>query len=140
MAFRQISGEVQVKWYPKKASTVIAVGNLMYADGSGAITNATTTSDYHMGISLKAVAATDSDYASTTLIPVLVPHDTAEFLVDVGTGTATSALIGTYVDLAAAGTADVSASAVDALFVTGVESSSLIRVIVNDMASYRSPA
>lgn len=140
MAFTQVKGRYYIQYYPKAASTAIAVGDLMFANGSGEITPATTTSDHHVGVSQVAVTASDSDYAETTMIPVAVPVDDSEFLVDVGTGSAAESIIGTFVDLAAAGTADVSASSVDALFVTKVISATKIQVKVNDMASYRNPA
>lgn len=139
MAFSQASGRSYTIWMPKKASTAFAIGDLVYANGTGEVQPATTSSDDHLGVCLKTIAATDSDYASTTLIPLAFPVDDTEWFVDVGTGTATEAIIGTYVDLAAAGTADVTASSVDALLVTAVVSGTKIKVKVNDMASYKSP-
>lgn len=141
MAFNQASGRSYTVWLPKAASTAIAVGDLMYSNGTGEITPATATSDFHVGVSQVDVTASTTGtflYSNTTLIPVLVPVDDTEFFVPC-TG-ATEAIIGTFVDLTDAGTADVAASAVDALFVTAVISSTLIKVRVNDMASYRSPA
>lgn len=143
MAFIQAKGRAYTQWYPKAASTAIAVGDLLYANGTGEVTPATTTSDHHVGVAMVDVAATTTGtflYSNTALIPVSVPVDDTEWLVDVGTGSATEAIIGTFVDLAAAGTADVSASSVDALFVTGVVSATKIMVKVNDMASYRNPS
>lgn len=143
MAFTQRKGRAYTQYYPKAASTAIAVGDLMYANGTGEVTPATTTSDHHVGISQVEVTASTTGtylYSNTAMIPVTVPVDDSEFLVDVGTGSATEAIIGTFVDLAAAGTADVSASSVDALFVTEVISATQIVVKVNDMASYRNPA
>lgn len=70
----------------------------MYPDGSGAIQPADSTSGEHLGVSLKAVAATDSDYASNTKIPVDMVGEQDVFEADV-TGTLTTAMVGTYLDL-----------------------------------------
>ena len=57
---------------------------------------------------MKTIAATDSDYASTTSIPVMVPTDDTTFLVDVDTGTAlTAAMIGSRYDLTDANSLNV---------------------------------
>lgn len=106
--FQLYSGHPRVEWYPKKASTAIAVGDLLYADGSGAVQPADSTSGDHIGICMKAIASTDSDYASTTSIPVLVPTDDTLFKVDVDTGTAlTTAMVGSRYDLTDANSLNV---------------------------------
>lgn len=138
MAFKQANGRAYAIYMPKAASTVFAVGDLVYANGTGEVTPATVTSDHHLGICQKAVAAADADFAATTSILLSYPVDDTEFLVPC-TG-ATADLIGTFVDLTDAGTADVAASAVDTLLVTGVISSTLIKVKINNMASYRNPS
>ena len=106
--FQLYSGKPRVEWYPKLASTAIAVGDLLYADGSGAVQPADATSGDHIGVCMKTIAATDSDYASTTSIPVMVPTDDTTFLVDVDTGTAlTAAMIGSRYDLTDANSLNV---------------------------------
>src|SRR3989304_6008886 len=84
---------------------------------TGQVTIATSGSASIAGVSLRAVASGDSDYATTYRIPVLVPDDTLVFRVDVGTGSATAALVGTYVDLKDSDEADVDASTTDILLV-----------------------
>ena len=140
MAFEQHSGKARTEWYPKKASTVFAKGDLVYADGSGAIQPADATSGMHIGVIQKAVAATDDDYASTTLVPVLVPTDDTEWLVDVGTGTATAALIGTQFDLTDAAGVDVSATSKNVVTCTRFISASKVVVKVNAMIANRDVA
>jgi hypothetical protein len=133
--FKRISGKPHIEWYPKKASTAFANGGLTYWDGSGAIQPADATSGDHAGVILRAVTSADSDYATTDKVPVDVPQSNDVFEVDVETGTATAALIGTYVDLVADGdAADVSASSKDALLVVGFISASKILVKINSMA------
>lgn len=87
-----------MEWFPKTASIAISVGSLMYPDGSGAIQLADSTSGEHVGISMKKVTATDSDYASNTKIPVDMVGPDDIFEADV-TGTLTTAMVGTYLDL-----------------------------------------
>ena len=137
MAFTQANGRSYTIWLPKAASTVFSVGDLVQPNGTGEITRATTTSNVHLGVIQKNVVATDSDYASTTLVPVTFPVDDTEFFVSVGTGTATEAIIGTFIDLATASSVDVTASAVDAVLVTGVISGTVVKVKLNSMASYK---
>jgi len=129
------SGKVRVEWYPKKASTAFAVGDLVYADGSGAIQPADATSGMHIGVIQKKVLSTDSDYASTTSVPVLVPTDDTEWLIDVGTGTATAALVGTRFDLKDENEADVSATAKNVLFCTKFISATKLVVKIPSMVA-----
>ena len=106
--FQLYSGHPKVEWYPKIASTAIAVGDLLYADGSGAVQPADATSGDHIGVCMKAIASTDSDYASTTSIPVMVPTEDTTWLVDVDTGTAlTTAMVGNRYDLTDANSLNV---------------------------------
>ena len=109
----------------------MAIGDLLYPDGSGAVQLADATSGEHVGVCMKTIASTDDDYASTTKIPVDVADPNDLWIVDVGTGTATAALIGTYVDLKDENEADVSATSKKVLFVVGFISSTQIIVKIN---------
>lgn len=133
MAFKQYNGRVKTEWYPKVASTAFNVGDLVYADGSGNIQPADSTSGMHIGVIQKKVASTDADYASNTLVPVLVPQDDTEWLVDVGTGTATAALVGTQFDLTDADSVDVSATSKNVVTCTKFISASKVVVKINAM-------
>lgn len=136
MAFQQIRGSSYTEYYPKEASTAFSQGNIVTPDGSGAITNATSTSTLISGIIQKNVTSADSDYASTTEVPVLVPTDDSEFVVDVVTGTLTQAMIGTQVDLANATGIDVTASTHKQVTITGFISSSKAIVKINSNIVY----
>lgn len=135
MAFVLAKGSAKVEWYPKKASQVMAVGDLLYADGSGAVQIADATSGNHIGVCMKTIAATDSDYASTTMIPVLVPNDSTEWDVSVGTGTLTTAMVGNFYDLADETGIDVTAQSKNVVQVTKFISASKARVKINAMAA-----
>ena len=128
-------GHFHIEWYPKIASTAIAIGDLLYADGSGAVQPADATSGDHIGICLKVIAATDDDYASTTSIPVLVPNDsTAEFEVDVDTGTAlTTAMVGSRYDLTDANSLNVGNTSKKVVTITKFISATKAWVKINSM-------
>lgn len=137
MAFTYHSGPLRVKWPRKIASTAFNQGDLMYADGSGAVQPADSTSGDHVGVSLKTVAATDSDYASNTRIPVIAISDETKFVADVGTGTMTTALEQTHCDLTDADSIDVSATAKNVIFLEKFISSSKALVTISAHATSR---
>lgn len=110
MAMKWVKGRTKIVFYPKAASTAFSKNSLVYFDGSGAIIPADATSGDHIGLILKAVAATDADYASNTLVPVEVPQDkVCEFEADVTSGL-TAAKVGTTMDLTDASTVSISTS------------------------------
>ncbi len=113
----------------------MAEGDLLIADGSGAVTVATSTSEAHIGVLRKAITASDSDYASNTLVPVEVPLESYVVWRVETNSTAASSLIGTYIDLTDQNTANEAASAKDALLVVGVPSSSEVDVVINSLAN-----
>lgn len=117
MAVYPHSGDWKVKFVPKVASTAMVKDTFVTPDGSGAYTNAAAGSATLGGIWLKTVTSADADYAANTLYPMLVPASpSATFIMDIGTGTGATSLVGTYVDLKDADEADVSASATDVLY------------------------
>ena len=101
MAFKLVKGKSRLEWYAKAASTAFTKDCLVQFEGSGAVIPAAETVTDIVGTNLKTVAATDTDYASTTLIPVEIPLSLSEavFEGDVTTGTLTAALVGTTMDL-----------------------------------------
>lgn len=132
--FKPYRGSFKMDWYPKAASTAFSEGALVYFNGSGQIIPADATSGDHVGVIQKAVASTDSDYASTTMVPVLVPvSDQCEWLVDIGTGTGATTLVGTTVDLADSLTLDVTAAAKDAVTITQHVSTTKAVVKINNL-------
>ena len=132
MSFFLFKGDAHVEWYPKTASTAFSVNALVYST-SGQLLPATTTSGDHIGVVLKPVVSTDSDYASTTFLPVLVPHSDTEFRADV-TGTLTAAMVNTFRDLSTSLVVDAAAQAKNVVLITQFVSSSVGIVKVNAMA------
>jgi RNase P/RNase MRP subunit p29 len=92
------------------ASVAMTNGALLAADGSGAVTVATSTTNNIVGVSTRVVAATDADYAASTEVGVIMPNDNAVFQMDV-TGTLTAAMVGNAYDLSDAYTVNVGATA-----------------------------
>ena len=102
MATIPYRGKFHVEWYPKTASEAFTYGDMVTilntAAGTGYLTSATSSSAEVLGTILKTVASTDSDYASTTKVPVLVGDDSAEVLLNASSGGAQTE-VGQFVDL-----------------------------------------
>lgn len=104
-AIRQ-SGSDKILFQAKKASTAIVLNSVLTYDSStGTLQPAVTASTNLAGISRRAVTSSDSDYASTTLIPIDVPAPNDVFVLDCNT-TVTQAMVGDDFDLASATTLD----------------------------------
>lgn len=119
-------GNFVVEWYPKAASTAFTDQDIVALDASGYVTPATANTTLNIGAIQKTIASTDSDYASNTFVPVLIPQADAEWLCDVGTGSAAQTNVGEWVDLKDANELDVTASSVDAFFVTRIVSTTKV--------------
>jgi len=130
---RFVKGKTKTVWYPKAASTVFAAGMLVYFDGSGAIIPADATSGDHIGIIQVAVTATDADYAETTKVPVTVPLEKdAEIEAEVS-GTLTTGLVGTTMDLVDADTVNQAATSKNVVTCVGFINANLGRFVLNSM-------
>ena len=131
------TGTPQLEWKAKKASTVFDVGYLVYADGSGAIQPADSTSGDHIGLCMKKVAATDDDYTSNTKIPVDVvgPNDICE--ADVNSGTAlTTAMVDNRYDLSNAYEINVGGTSKLVVTVVGFISATKALIKINSMIGH----
>ena len=103
-------------WLRKEASTAIAAGELVARSASGDVEPAAAADSELIGISLRAVVATDSDYATNAKIPVHVPMEKGAAMVsDVTTGTIAVTDEGAEFDIDAASGVDASASSTDAV-------------------------
>lgn len=102
MATLPYRGKFHVEWYPKTASEAFTDGDMVTilntAAGTGYLTSATSSSAQVIGTIQKTVASTDSDYASTTKVPVLVGNTDAEWLFNAASGGAQTE-VGQFVDL-----------------------------------------
>lgn len=84
MAIVPYRGNVHIEYFPKTASTAFAFGDavtiLASAAGVGLLVKATSSSPLILGTIQKTVASTDSDYASKTMVPVLIGDTDTEWL------------------------------------------------------------
>lgn len=131
MSMKWVKGRTKIVFYPKAASTVFSANSMVYFNGTGEIIPADATSGDHIGFILKAVAATDSDYASETFVPVEVPQDKmCEFEAD-ATGL-TAAKVGTSMDLTNASTVNGAAASKDAVTLVKYLSTTKGRFVLNN--------
>lgn len=97
--FRPYKGEIKYKWAPKKASTALSEGAVIDVI-DGFIEVCAIARQSHSGVCQKTVTSADSDYASATLIPYIVPKTPdVEFYVDSITGSPAATDVGNFVDL-----------------------------------------
>lgn len=118
MAITLYSGKVHTEWYPKTASETFTINDLVYLSGGYITKFADAVDQPPLGLIQRAVAATDTDYASTTKVPVLIGDVNTEYLCDVSTGTAAVTHVGTWIDVDDENSVDVNASTYDTFFVT----------------------
>lgn len=105
MAFVRKQGKVKTMYFPVAASTcVVAKGNLVALSGGVLIAATNTTAPSAIvGVVGKAVAATDADYATARLLPVIVPVEkNVVWEAPVAVGTLATTSVGAFFDLTTA--------------------------------------
>ena len=115
---RLYAGNAHTEWYPKTASETFTANDLVYLSGGYITKFADAVDQPPLGLIQKTVAATDSDYASATKVPVLIGDENTEYLCDVSTGTAAVTHVGTWIDVDDENSVDVSATTYEIFFVT----------------------
>lgn len=122
------NGPVHVEYYGKTASTVFAFDEPVYLGTDGTLLAYTPgVAAPFLGLIKKAVAATDSDYASATRVPVEVPNAETEYLFDATTTAAAATDVGEYVDyVSATRSVNVGSTAQNDVYVTGFVSALLV--------------
>ena len=122
------NGDCHIEFYPKTASTVFTFNDPVAIGTAGTLIDIVAGGAYPwLGLIQKAVAATDSDYASTTRVPVLLCNVDAEFLIDATTTAAAATDVGEYVDYVAATlSVNVGATTNNDFYITQVISSTLV--------------
>lgn len=123
--FTRHKGKTKTVWLPVKTSTAFTKGAIVSWGTSGDAgllipATSSTTALSHVGVIKKAIASTDSDYATSRLIPVEVPIEkNVEWIGDVTSGLV-AADRGLEVDLTDSVTINRGASSVDAAIVRDV--------------------
>lgn len=135
--FKPASGQFKAIWLPVTPSTAIARGALVtFTSGKLVAAGAATANTAIVGILDKAIAATDADYASDRLVPVLVPTERHAVVEGDVTSGLVAADVGLEVDLTDASTINRGASAVDVAKCVGVLSSTKGLFILKLNGSY----
>lgn len=131
--WRENGAGCHIEFWPKSASETFTFNDMVMLDTSGQLTKFTDAANVKpVGLIQKTIAATDSDYASNTRVPVLVCGPEAEYLADIGNGTGAAGDVGEFIDADGAGNphqdVDVSSSARDVFEVTQFISTSQVVV------------
>lgn len=135
--FIRASGQPKPEYYPKAASTAFANGAAVKANGSGAFAPATSNTSV-AAIILRDVLSTDSDYASVVKVLCDNISDSEDvFEATVETGTLTTAMVGTYANLASSTGIDVNTVANKDVFIVGYISATKALVKFNKTAGVR---
>ena len=130
------TGAHNVQYFKKKVSTAFINGALCNVDANGFLIPATATSINHLGVILETIAATDSDYATATYVPVDVARTTDLFIADVSAGTVAQTAVGAYYDLNSTGDkVDLTATTVKQVYVQDINTATgKVVIIVNSTA------
>ncbi len=121
MAFIKYRGKTKTEWLPVTTSTAFAKGDIVsWASGLLIPATSSTTALSHVGVIKRAIASTDSDYATARLVPVEVPTDKEVIWRAPVTSGLVAADVGLLVDLTNAGVINRAASSIDAAQVHGV--------------------
>lgn len=127
---KHFRGPAHIEWFPKTASTAYAFNDMVTilstVAGVGTLAKVTNGSTEIYGLIQRDVVAADADYASASLVPVLVPDVDTEFEFDVSTGTPAVTDIGEYIDADDENSVDVNAYTVGVVKVTGIISATKI--------------
>ena len=117
------------EWFKTTASTAYGYRELIQADEDAtgnAFISATASTERILGIINAAVVSTDGDYATSHREPLLI-DEMGEWEFAVGTGSADTNDEQGYVDLKDKDEVDVTASAVDNVFVTRFVATAKVR-------------
>ena len=125
--FRENGSGAHLEWYQKAASETFTFNDVVGINTSGFVTKFVAGSAFPiLGLIQRTIAATASDYASTTKVPVLVAGLEAEYLMDVTTGSAAQTDVGEYIDLDDHNSVDVADSTNNDIYVTQFISTALV--------------
>jgi len=136
---RWVKGQTKILWLPKAASVTFTKGDLVQLT-SGYVATATAQSEDHLGIILTAVTSGDSDFASTTKVPVEVPQSPMCELESDVTGTLLTTDIGNSFDLSTAGLVNQDGTTYGVVKCVGFISTAKGRFILNSQEALSDPA
>lgn len=106
MTALRASGQPNIQFFPKKASTAMSAGAVVSIEGAnGWFTLGTASTSIALGLLQESFASTDADYATVrpAMVDLLDSRDVIQMDV---TGTLTTAMIGQYLKLSTSLVAD----------------------------------
>ena len=113
MSFIARTGEMKEIWLPVTTSTALSKNSLVtFSSGLLVAVTAGTAAVDVCGVIEKAIVSTDSDYATSRLVPVKLPTDRHALFEATTTGTAVATDVGLEVDLSDASTVNRAATSV----------------------------
>ena len=137
MSFRVYKGRVKQEWFPVTTSTALAKGTLVeFTSGLIAGADADETAGGVRGVLVKAIAATDADYATARKVAVLVPLDKHVVWEATGTGTFVATDIGVEYGISDSATVDKAETSTVHFLVTEFVSATLVRGYLKVNGSY----
>lgn len=107
MAFKKYKGRTKTEWFPVTTSTALVKNTLVeFTSGLIAAADADETAGGVRGVLAKDITATDTDYATSRKVPVLVPMDKHVVWEADGTGTFVATDIGVEYGISDSATVD----------------------------------
>jgi len=137
MSFILKEGKVKTVYLPVTTSTALTKDTLVtFSSGLLVAATSSTASADIVGVIRKTIASTDSDYATSRLVPVDVPVERFTIWEGDVTSGLVSTDIGVEVDLTSAGVVNRAASSVKAVRCLKVLSSTKGHFLVKFMGAY----
>jgi hypothetical protein len=129
MAFKKYKGKVKTEWFPVTTSTALAKDTLVeFTSGKIAAADADETAGGVRGVLGKTIAATDTDYASARLVPIIVPVERhVVWEADASGFTADGSQEGVEYGISGSGTVDYTETSTVHFLVTQVLSATKVR-------------
>lgn len=137
MAFKLYKGKCKTEQFPVTTSTVLAADSLVeFTSGLIAAADADETAGGVRGVLVKAIAATDADYATARRVGVQVPVEKHVVWEADATGTFAATDIGVEYGISDAGTVDKAETSVVHFLVTEFISATKVRGYLKINGSY----
>lgn len=135
MAIIKYKGKTKTEWLPVAVSQAFTK-NTIVEFGSGTVNPADDNDTDLAGVIIKAIASTDSDYATARKVPVLVPVERHVIWEADGTGTFAATDVGSEFGISDSGTVDKSDTTNKVFKVTEFLSASKVRGYLKINGSY----
>lgn len=137
MAFKKFKGRTKTEWFPVTTSTALVKGTLVeFTSGLIAGADADETAGGVRGVLAKEIATTDTDYASSRKVPVIVPLDKHVVWEADGTGTFAATDIGVEYGISDSGTVDKAETSTVHFLMTEFLSATKVRGYLKINGSY----